>query len=158
CRQLWRQARATSFPPQGVHAMRPLVLTLRERPEQRLDLSPLTPQRLAGKSVAEIGPIALPTTRLRLAVRGAVPLPAGDAQSLRIENACDRLDRIGEGLNGGEILVEGDVGLRAGRLMTAGRLTVRGNAGPWAASRMGGGTIEITGNAGDHLGAPLAGE
>jgi len=37
--------------------MTPLVLTLRRRPDQRLDMSPLVPQRLAGKRAAEIGKI-----------------------------------------------------------------------------------------------------
>jgi formylmethanofuran dehydrogenase subunit C len=135
-----------------------LVLTLREPPEQRLDLSPLVPDRLAGMSAAEIEKIELQTTRVRLTVGDAFRLCMGDAQHIRIENACQRLDRIGTGMSGGEIEVIGDAGTRAGRLMTGGRLTIRGNAGHWAASGMSGGTIEIVGSAGDRLGGPVAGE
>jgi formylmethanofuran dehydrogenase subunit C len=135
-----------------------LVLTLRARPEQRLDLSPLLPHLLAGKSENEIAAIALQTTRVRVTVGDAFRLRMGDAQHLRIEGACDRLDQIGAGMTGGEIEVVGDAGIRAGRLMTGGRLTIRGNAGHWAASGMKGGTVEITGSAGDRLGGPLAGE
>jgi formylmethanofuran dehydrogenase subunit C len=135
-----------------------LVLTLRERPAQRLDLSPLVPHLLAGKTAAEIEGIALQTTRVRVTVGDAFRLRMGDAQHIRIENACDRLDQIGAGQNGGDIEVIGDTGVHAGRLMTGGRLTIRGNAGHWAASGMRNGVIEITGSAGDHLGGPLAGE
>jgi formylmethanofuran dehydrogenase subunit C len=135
-----------------------LVLTSRGRPEQRLDLSPLVPHLLAGKTAAEIAAIALQTTRERVTVGDAFQLRMGDAQHIRIENACDRLDRIGAGQNGGEIEVIGDVGIQAGRLMTGGRLAIRGNAGPWAASGMKNGLIEITGSAGERLGGPLAGE
>jgi formylmethanofuran dehydrogenase subunit C len=138
--------------------VKPLVLTLRERPAQRLDLSPLLPHLLAGNTAAAIERIELQTTRARVTVGDAFRLRAGDAQHIRIEGACDRLDRIGEGLTGGAILVDGDAGMRAGRLMAGGRLTIRGNAGPWAASRMTGGAIEIAGNVGERLGGPLAGE
>ncbi len=34
--------------------MKPLVFSLRQQPDQRLDLSPLVPHLLAGKTVAEI--------------------------------------------------------------------------------------------------------
>jgi formylmethanofuran dehydrogenase subunit C len=135
-----------------------LVLTLRGRPEQRLDLSPLVPHLLAGKTAAEIEAIALQTTRVRVTVGDVFRIRMGDAQRIRIEDACDRLDQIGAGMNGGEIEAVGDVGIQAGRLMTGGGLTIRGNAGHWAASGMKHGLIEITGSTGDRLGGPLAGE
>lgn len=138
--------------------MKPLVLSLRQRPEQRLDLSPLVPHLLAGKNAAEIARIELATTRVPVTVGDAFRVRMGDARAIRIENACDRLDQIGLGMTEGEIMVEGDVGIRAGRAMAGGRLTIRGNAGPWAASGMTGGAIEISGDADEHLGGPLAGE
>jgi formylmethanofuran dehydrogenase subunit C len=138
--------------------VKPLVLTLRERPGQRLDLSPLVPHRLAGKTAAEIEKVELQTMRTRVTVGDAFRLRMGDVEHIRMENSFDRLDRIGEGLRSGEIVVDGDVGSQAGRLMAGGRLTIHGNAGPWAASGMKDGTIEIAGNAGDRLGGPLAGE
>jgi formylmethanofuran dehydrogenase subunit C len=138
--------------------VKPLVLTLRGRPEQRLDLSPLTPHRLAGLSAAEIARIALSTTRVPMPVGDAFRLRMGDAGEIRIENSCDRLDQIGQDMTGGAIVVDGPVGAHVGRRMAGGRLTIRGDAGPWAASGLRGGAIEITGNAGDRLGGPLAGE
>jgi len=138
--------------------VKPLILTLSGRPDQRLDLSALVPQRLAGLSEAEIAKIELQTTRRRVVVGDVFRLRMGDAVHIRIEASCDRLDRIGQEMTGGEIIVEGDAGVRTGRLMTGGRLTVRGSAGPLAASGMKGGAIEIFGDAGDRLGGPLAGE
>ena len=138
--------------------MKPLVFTLRGRPDQRLDLSSLAPHRLAGLSDADIEKIELQTTRRRVAVGDVFRLRMGETGQVRIEASCERLDRIGQEMNGGEIVVEGDVGARVGRLMKSGRLTVRGSTGPWAASGMKGGTIEIFGDAGDRLGGPVAGE
>jgi len=135
-----------------------LVLTLRQRPDQRLDLSPVVPHLLAGKTVTEIEHIALQTTRQRVTVGDVFRVQMGDGQNLRIDGACERLDRIGHAMTAGEILVEGDVGSQAGRLMSGGRLTINGSTGPWAASGMTGGTMEITAATGDRLGGPLAGE
>ncbi len=138
--------------------MKPLVLTLRQRPDQRLDLSPLVPHLLAGKKASDIARTAVNTTRHQLAVGDVFDVRMGDSGRLRIEGACDRLDLIGHGMTGGELIVEGDVGVKAGRLMSGGRLIIDGNAGPWAASGMRGGHLEIVGQAGDRLGGPLAGE
>ena len=138
--------------------MRPLVLTLKQRPAERLDLSPLLPHLLAGKTADEIARIGVQTTRKPLAVGDAFRVRMGDARHICIEDACDRLDWIGHGMTDGEIVVRGDAGSQAGRLMTGGRLTITGNAGPWAASGMRGGEIEIGGDAGDRLGGPLPGE
>jgi formylmethanofuran dehydrogenase subunit C len=138
--------------------VKPLVFTLRQRPDQRLDLSPLVPHLLAGKTAAQIERIELQTTRCRVDVAEIFRLRMGDAQQIRVEGACDRLDRVGLYMAGGEVFVDGDVGTQAGRLMTGGRLTLGGNAGPWAASGMKGGVIKILGAAGDRLGGPLAGE
>jgi len=43
--------------------MKPLTLILRQRPEQRLDLSPLVPHLISGRSIAEIERLELQTTR-----------------------------------------------------------------------------------------------
>jgi formylmethanofuran dehydrogenase subunit C len=136
----------------------PLVLSLRRAPDQRLDLSPLVPHALAGKTAAQIEKIELQTTRTPVAVGDLFRLRMGDAAQIRIEGSGERLDRIGHAMTDGEITVEGDVGAQAGRLMRGGRLAIRGSAGPWAGSAMTGGTLEILRDAGDHLGGPVAGE
>jgi formylmethanofuran dehydrogenase subunit C len=138
--------------------MTPLVLALRTSPQERLDLSPLVPHRLAGKTAAEISRLELSSARHPVTVADVFRLRAGDAGHIRIEGATDRLDRIGQDMAGGEIVVEGDAGNQAGRAMRGGRLTVEGNAGHWTASGMRGGHIEVAGSAGDRLGGPLAGE
>lgn len=138
--------------------MSPLTLTVRQAPDQRLDLSPLVPHLLAGKKAVEIEKIELQTTRSPVTVGDVFRLHMGEAAQIRIEGACERLDRIGHAMTDGEILVEGDVGAQAGRLMRGGSLVVRGSAGPWAGSAMVDGRLEILRDAGDHLGGPFAGE
>jgi formylmethanofuran dehydrogenase subunit C len=135
-----------------------LTLTLRQAPEQRLDLSPLVPHLLAGKTAAEIEKIELHTTRTLATVGDLFRLRMGDAGQIRIEGSVGRLDRIGHAMTDGEIFVEGDAGAQAGRLMRGGSLVIHGSAGPWAGSAMVGGRLEVLRDAGDHLGGPFAGE
>lgn len=138
--------------------MSALVFTLHAAPAQRLDLAPLVPERLAGMNETAIARIELQTTRERLCAGDVFKIAMGDAAQIRFDGGSERFDRVGCGMSKGEILVEGDVGLQAGRLMGGGRLSIAGNAGPWAASGMKAGTIEIAGNVGERLGGPLAGE
>jgi formylmethanofuran dehydrogenase subunit C len=138
--------------------MKPLVLRLRAAPEQRLDLSPLAPHRLAGKSAREIAAIELQTTRRRVQVGDVFALSTGNVENIVIDGGSERFDGVGEGMNAGSITVKGDVGNQAGRRMAGGRLTIQGRSGHWTASGMTAGVIEIAGDAGDRLGGPLAGE
>ncbi|NDV87283.1 formylmethanofuran dehydrogenase subunit C [Aurantimonas aggregata] len=135
-------------------------LTFRKKaePEQRLDLSVLTPARLSGLSTAEIAALPVGTTRLLVTVGDVFAVDGSDAASIRFEGGSDRFDRVGEALDGGEIHVEGDAGWRVGRLMQSGRLTVSGTVGGLAGSGMGGGFLSIGGNAGQRLGGPMPGE
>jgi len=131
---------------------------LRAPPEQRLDLSPLTPERIAGLDQPAIERIALQTTRAPAAVADVFRVRMGDPARIAIEGGSPRFDNVGAAMGGGEILLDGEAGLYAGRRMGGGRLEIRGDAGPWAASGLLGGTVEIGGDAGERLGGPLAGE
>ena len=135
-----------------------MTFSLREAPAQRLDLSLLIPQNLAGRTVAEIAAsnwkrrgYASRWERFSASAR-AIP------QTILIEGGSARFDRVGMGMASGSIRVEGEVGVEAGRLMSGGQLTIRGDAGPFAGSGMKGGTLEIEGDAGERLGGPLSGE
>jgi formylmethanofuran dehydrogenase subunit C len=131
---------------------------LKADPDQRLDLSPLIPRALGSVDVAAIERIPLNTTRVPVRVGDVFRVRDGDAAEIVIEGGSSRFDCVGQGMAEGQVVVEGAVGVQAGRRMTGGRLEIRGDAGHWAASGMRGGEITIEGAAGDFLGAPLAGE
>ena len=138
--------------------MKPFVFTLKQEPDQRLDLSPLVPHLLQGKSAKEITDVELQTTREKVAAGDIFKIRSGGAEQIRFEGGSVRLDNIGQGLKSGEIIVEGDCGKSPGREMSGGNLVVAGDCGPFAGSAMSGGRLEIAGDAGDLLGAPLEGE
>ncbi len=138
--------------------MKPLVLTLKHEPNQRLDLSPLVPHLLGAKTAKEIAEIELQTTREKLTAGDIFKIKAGSAESIRFEGGSERLDNIGRELKAGEILVEGDCGKALGRGMSGGNIVAYGSCGPFAGSAMSGGRLEIAGDCGDFPGAPLEGE
>ena len=100
--------------------MKPLLFTLKAEPDQRLDLSPLTPDRLVGRSAKEIEAIAIGTTRLPVKVGDVFKVKLGEATSVRFDGGSDRFDLLGAKLLPGfEIHVEGDVGAQLGRAAKA---------------------------------------
>ncbi|WP_206453127.1 formylmethanofuran dehydrogenase subunit C [Aurantimonas marina] len=135
-------------------------LTFRKtaEPDQRLDLSILTPAHLANLSLSEITALPIGTTKQLVTVGDIFALSGDDAAAIRFEGGSERFDRIGEAMDDGSIRVEGDAGWRVGRLMSGGRLTVTGLVGGLAGSGMSGGLLTVGGDAGDFLGGPMAGE
>ena len=75
-RQLRRQARKIPLPARRAARMSALVLTLKEQPPQRCDLSPLTPERLAADAGA-IERLDIRTTRRPLSRRRHLRRHAG---------------------------------------------------------------------------------
>jgi formylmethanofuran dehydrogenase subunit C len=139
--------------------VKPFTLKLRQEPPQRVDLSILTPDRLAGLSPAQIEKIDIGVTKFSTKVGDIFEILPGDLKNLRYEGGSSRFDLIGAKLLPDfSIHVDGDVGAQLGRLAHGGRITVAGSAGAYAASGNLGGEIEISGDAGDYLAAPLAGE
>ena len=138
--------------------MKPLVFTLKKEPGQRLDLAPLVPHLLDGKSAKDIAAIELQTTREKVTAGDIFKIRSGGLDSIRFEGGSARLDNIGQDMKAGEIVIEGDCGKSLGRNMSGGNLIAMGDCGPFAGSAMSGGRLEIAGDACGFLGAPLEGE
>jgi formylmethanofuran dehydrogenase subunit C len=136
----------------------PLILTLKAMPAQPVDLSSMTPDRLAEKTLPEIEKILLPGGNCQIRVAEIFDVTGDDKDNLLIRGGCDRLNRIGFAMTRGTITVEGSAGMYAGMRMRGGALTVNGDAGAFAASGMSDGLLHIKGNAGDFLGGAIAGE
>jgi formylmethanofuran dehydrogenase subunit C len=138
--------------------MKPLHLSLKSSPEQRLDLSPLVPDRIVGKSLAEIAALDLATTKEKVTVGDVFKLKGAASDEIIIEGGSDRFDCLGQDMKSGTLHIEGDVGINAGRLMSGGHLIIAGSTGHYAGSCMSGGELEILGNVGNFLGGPREGE
>jgi len=140
-----------------------LVLTLREEPRQRVDMAPLTPDSLVGKSPKDVGSIGLLCGNqiLRADVLFEIsgsPVAAGDQASVTIARSTPMLHNIGAAMTQGVIDVAGDAGPYVGLGMRGGLIRISGNAGAFAACAMRNGEIRISGNAGEFLGGALIGD
>jgi formylmethanofuran dehydrogenase subunit C len=138
-----------------------LTLTLRSKPGERLNLGALTPGKLAAMSSYDVSNLNLASgkTAIKLgdafSVSGAL---SADTPRIAIQTGGAIVDFAGMGLDGGEIIIEGDGAAYAGRGMKGGKLTIKGNTGSYLGAAMSGGTIHVAGNAGDMLGSVLPGD
>ena len=138
--------------------MSALTLTLKAKLTQRVDCSALTPDGLQGSTGAALGHIKLPIGNTDVAVGDIFKVKGSDCERIIFSGECNKLDRIGASMTGGEIVVDGEAGDYLGLGMRGGELRVAGDAGIFATCNMRGGTLRIDGNAGDFLGGGLPGE
>lgn len=139
--------------------MKPITFVLRNKPDQRLDLACLTPERLAGLSESDIAALPINTTKEARTVGDVFKIGYGDVNDIHISASNGAsLDNIGRAMTGGQITVEGGAGTYAGLGMSGGELRITGNTGPFAGADMSGGFLRIKGDTGDHLGAARTGE
>jgi formylmethanofuran dehydrogenase subunit C len=137
--------------------MSALTFTLKTRPDQRVDMSPLVCHALENLEPTEIAAIKLHCGKRKVRVDELFTISGFDAKHILIKNSFSKLDYIGKDLDGGIIHVEGDAGAYCGMGMKKGIINVLGNAGIYAGCEMKKGLLEISGNAGDFLGGALAG-
>lgn len=137
--------------------MSTLTLTLKQRPDQRVDMSPLVCNKLKGLTPADIAALELQNGKRKVRVDELFKIKGTDTQDVVIEGGFGKLDFIGKELDGGTITVHGDAGAYLAQGMKAGSVSVTGNAGLYAGCEMKNGMLEIDGDAGDFLGGALPG-
>jgi formylmethanofuran dehydrogenase subunit C len=135
-----------------------LTFELKHTPDQRLDLSPLVPAKLAGLNRKEIEALAVNTTREKLTVGDVFKVKGKDTENLRFDGTDERCDKIGAGLAGGEITIDGDAGMLLGTKMKRGKISVSGSAGVLAGASMAGGEIAVRRDVGDQAAGVAFGE
>jgi len=138
--------------------MSALTFSLKTQTRQRIDVSPLTPDYLSGKSAPEIAAVELQCGNQKLRTDSVFDISGEDTNEILFKNANGKLDFIGSKMQGGSITVHGNAGAYLGFQMKKGSITVNGNAGAYAASGLAGGTIHINGDVGDFLAAAIPGD
>lgn len=138
--------------------MSALTFRLRHEPQLRVSLAPLVPQTLARLSPAAIPEMELTWGSGAIKVGELFEIRGSDASHLVFEGGSPKLDRIGEAMASGEIIVRGDAGAYLGHRMAGGTIRVDGSVGAYCASGARNGFITVDGDAGDFLAAALPGE
>ena len=135
-----------------------LTFRLNAAPQQRLDLTHLTPKHLASIPLADVLKLNVGSTKSALTVGDVFSVSGKPGDTVRIESGSTRLDFVGAGLDRGTIIVDGDVGVGAGHNMRGGRLEIRGDAGALLASGISGGEVHVKGSAASQVGGLSPGD
>ena len=138
--------------------MKPLSLSLRNPTPLRIDMRPFTADALKGKRQRDIKTLPVYLGNQAFEAGEIFSITGSDVQQIRIDPAGGKLDYIGSAMSCGEVIVEGDAGMRAGELMRGGCLRITGNSGVYSGAGMTAGRLLIEANSGDFLGAALPGE
>lgn len=140
--------------------MSALTFTLKTQPKQSVDMSPITPDLLADKSLAEIQAIPLQCGKQQLRADALFEITGSDSSQLVIHSS-EKLNylgaKLGLKLKSGNITIQGNTGAYLGLQMKSGAITLHGNAEAFAACEMAGGLLHVHGNVGDFLGGALPG-
>jgi formylmethanofuran dehydrogenase subunit C len=134
-----------------------LSLVLRTQPPGRVDGSVLTAERLRGRGAREISAMTLTCGRLRLPLGELFDVVGTGDDHLFVAGDLRLIDRIGQGMATGQMVVDGSCGDHLGAGMSGGEIVVDGDVGAWAGAEMRGGHLTIRGNAGDRLGGAYPG-
>ncbi|HLD08642.1 MAG TPA: formylmethanofuran dehydrogenase subunit C, partial [Methylophilaceae bacterium] len=106
--------------------MSALTFTLKIKPQQRIDCSPLTPDNLVGKSIADIAAIEIYSGKQKLRADAVFAITGDDASHIVINKSCNKLDYIGRDMKTGRITIHGDAGSYLGFQMSDGEIILHG--------------------------------
>lgn len=134
-----------------------LTLTLKAPLPAPMDMSPVTPDALAGKTRAQIAALTLQMGNRGVRVDEWFDVEGESDGEILLRGASPRTLRVGAAMSGGRLRVDGSVGMYAGAEMRGGMLDIDGDAGAFAACAMHGGVLRIRGDAGEFVGGPLPG-
>jgi formylmethanofuran dehydrogenase subunit C len=136
----------------------PLILTYRAHTKVPVEVEGLLPERVRGKSLADIGRIEVFHGNEKLPLAELFGLSgSADDKHMHFVGDLAGVHWIGAHMAEGTIRVEGNVGRHVGSEMTGGMIDVRGNASDWVGGEMHAGLIHVRGSGGNLVGAAYRG-
>jgi len=136
-----------------------LVLCQQVETNIPIEVNGITPDRLSGKSNAEIAQLTIQHGRNEIKL-GEVFKVTGlmdESMALVFDGHLLGVHGIGAGQSRGTIQIETDAGRHVGCQMSGGNLCAKGNVSDYLGVEMTGGSISVTGHAGDCVGGHLPG-
>jgi formylmethanofuran dehydrogenase subunit C len=139
-------------------------LRLLREPQLPLEAEQLRPDLLANISLTELRALPLlygnQTVEAGEFLQGEIQETEEEVSgvTLILRGDFKRVKRLGQGMQSGELIIEGPAGFHTGAEMSGGRIIIRGDAGDWLGAHMTGGVIQVRGNAGHWPGAAYRGK
>ncbi|HEX7449938.1 MAG TPA: formylmethanofuran dehydrogenase subunit C [Pirellulales bacterium] len=134
-----------------------LSLTLKHELPVPLEAEVLTPDQVAGLSLAEVGALPVYLGKRKSRLDDFFEIDGEPSDELVIHAEGQRIKSIGRGMTRGRITIHGNAGMHLGAQMSGGTIEVFGNASDWVGGEMSGGLIHVHGNAGGQVGAAYRG-
>jgi formylmethanofuran dehydrogenase subunit C len=136
-----------------------VTLTITAKGSLPVDARLIQPASVLGLSRMEIEklPLSIGNRSLLLGEICSVISDTQEEDMLIMEGETHRLTYAGFGMNGGKLIISGDVGDSVGSGMHAGEIDVLGSAGDCLGDGMQGGLIHVHGNVGDGCGGNRSG-
>ncbi|MFX1468791.1 MAG: formylmethanofuran dehydrogenase subunit C [Promethearchaeota archaeon] len=141
--------------------MAEIKLKLKKKPEFPLEAEIVSPDIFAGKPATDIKKLRVYHGNEEKVIGDFFEVTGTGSETndikIEINGDLSNVKRIGEKMTGGEIIINGNVGMHVGNNMSGGKILVNGNADDWAGAMLKGGELEITGDAGHYVGAAYRG-
>jgi|Deesub1362A_J573_1020465.scaffolds.fasta_scaffold00240_32 formylmethanofuran dehydrogenase subunit C len=134
-------------------------LSLKTELDVPVEVDGIVPSVVGGKTLEEIQSLEVyhGNRVVKLGEIFNVSLEEGEENLLICEGDFSKVKWLGKGMDGGKILVRGNVGPHCGAFMKGGEITVEGHADDYLGAEMVEGVITVTGNAGSYTGAAYHG-
>lgn len=129
-----------------------------------IEASLISPAFFAGRSIDDIENIELLEGRIKRKLKEFFDIESneqklGEQSNMRItvEGDASRFKGIASFMEGGEVIINGNTGIRTAHAMRGGRVIIEGNADNFTALEIKGGEVIIKGNAGNYLASAYRG-
>lgn len=137
--------------------MSEVTLILKEKSNIPIEADAIRPDIFADKSSQEIEALPLYHGNKERKLGEIFEVRGERSDRIRIIGDLSHIKKIGYGMRGGRIAIEGNVGMHLGATMGGGEIVVEGNASDWLGAEMRGGLIRVKGDAGNLIGAAYRG-
>lgn len=137
--------------------MSEVTLILREKSNIPIEADAIRPDIFADKSYQEIEALPLYHGNKERKLGEIFEVRGERSDRIRVIGDLSHIKKIGYGMKGGRIVIEGNVGMHLGATMKGGEIVVEGNASDWLGAEMRGGLIRVKGDAGNLIGAAYRG-
>ncbi len=134
-----------------------ITLALKEPPPVPLEAEMLSPDVVAGLTIAEINALPVYFGKRQRRVDDFFVVDGEPGDELEIHGDARRVKWIGRGMSRGRVTIRGNIGMHLASAMKGGAVEVFGDAGDWLGAEMTGGFIHVHGNAGGQAGAAYRG-
>ena len=137
--------------------MSPLKFRKTNHSSKSIDLFGIVPSRVNDLALNEILQLPIRIDERPTVVSDAFEVTDGDRASIVFEGDVSNCDYVGGGMDGGRVIVIGNVGDFLADQMRSGVIEVTGSANRFACSGLRGGLVRISGDCGEYAAAAAPG-